>query len=103
MPSIASYPKPPSFDDLAHPGRPYWMVVEHRVQAWACEVLQHLAMLERTGALMYNDPQVRGYLTAILDGTCARVSKTKWLFCLEGLDEMCQVPSQDEGGPSAGV
>lgn len=52
---------------------------------------------------MCNDPQVRGYLTAILDGTCARVSKTKWLFCLEGLDEMCQVPSQDEGGPGAGV
>ncbi|GHD05081.1 hypothetical protein GCM10007320_66650 [Pseudorhodoferax aquiterrae] len=77
-------------------GRPYWLVVDYRIRAWARDVLVDLARLERAGLLQSNDPWVRTFLTGMVDGTCDMVSKSKWLFCLEGLDEMrgVTVPAQ---------
>lgn len=90
--SSPPYSVPPDFARFTLPGRPYWLVVGHPVRTWAGDVLKHLAALECDGKLMHNDPQVRRYLTAMLDGSCTRVSMAKWIVCLEGLDEMCLGP-----------
>lgn len=95
-------PLPIEFQRLTEPGSPSWLVIDYRVRAWARDVQRHIAALERSGLLATKDPEVQGFLASIVDGSCTMVVRTKWQFCLEGLNEMCNLERSGEWRTSGG-